>query len=74
MAYPTPVNDQITDSVTQSNVQVLASSPAMALGSLYQGISNSQGLATQNASSNQQNISTISSSVTSACVDVLLSE
>lgn len=37
MAYPTPVNDQITDSVTQSNVQVLASSPATAMGAINAG-------------------------------------
>ncbi len=36
MAFPTSVNDQITDSVTQANVKVLGDSPAMALGNLYQ--------------------------------------
>ncbi|MEM7246316.1 MAG: RebB family R body protein, partial [Acidobacteriota bacterium] len=36
MAYPTSVNDQITDSVTQANVKVLADAPAMAMASLYQ--------------------------------------
>ncbi|WP_204334085.1 RebB family R body protein, partial [Klebsiella pneumoniae] len=36
MAFPTAVNDQITDSVTQANVQVLGASPAIAMGNLYQ--------------------------------------
>lgn len=74
MAYPTPVNDQITDSVTQSNVQVLASSPATAMGALMQAISSSQGLASQNAVSNQQNVNTLSTAVTTNCVDELLAE
>jgi hypothetical protein len=36
MAFPTAVNDQITDSVTQANVQTLGVAPAMALSNLYQ--------------------------------------
>lgn len=36
MAFPTSVNDQITDSVTQANVKVLGDAPAMAMGNLYQ--------------------------------------
>ena len=74
MAFPTPVNDQITDSVTQSNVQVLGSSPATAMGMLSQSLSNSQGLASQNAASNQQNVNALSSAVTTSCVDALLGE
>ena len=35
MAIPTPVNGQITDAVTQANVQVLADAPAMAIGSIW---------------------------------------
>jgi hypothetical protein len=36
MAFPTSVNDQITDSVTQANVKVLGDAPAVAMGNLYQ--------------------------------------
>ncbi len=43
MAFPTAVNSQITDSVTQANVKVLGDAPAMALGSLFQA--NAQALA-----------------------------
>lgn len=39
MAFPTAVNDQITDAVTQANVKVVGESPAMAIGNLYQTIS-----------------------------------
>ncbi|MED5058836.1 RebB family R body protein, partial [Pseudomonas aeruginosa] len=36
MSFPTAVNDQITDAVTQSNVKVVGEAPAMALGTIYQ--------------------------------------
>jgi hypothetical protein len=72
MAFPTAVNSQITDSVTQSNVEVLASAPAQAMGSLYQAMANSSGLAANNAVSNQQNSNTISSAVVTQCVAKLL--
>jgi hypothetical protein len=52
MAFPTAVNDQITDSVTQANVKVLGDAPAMALANLYQAsaqaLSNSAHIATSN--------------------------
>ena len=72
MAEPTAVNGQITDSITQSNIEVLGNSPAMAMGSLYQAASHSMGIAFQNAVSNQQNLNSLSSAVTSRCVDFLL--
>lgn len=72
MAFPTAVNSQITDSVTQSNVEVLASAPAQAMGSLYQAMANSSGLAAHNAVSNQQNSNTISGAVVTQCVAKLL--
>lgn len=54
MAYPTSVNNQITDAVTQSNVTVLGEAPAMALGSLYQTMAHSLGLMFENAVNAQQ--------------------
>jgi len=74
MAEPTAVNGQITDSITQTNVEVLGNSPAMAMGSLFQASSNSLSIAFQNAVSNQQNLYALSSAVTTRCVDVLLSK
>ena len=38
MATNTAVNSQITDAVTQANVEVVAEAPAMALGTVYQTI------------------------------------
>ena len=72
MAFPTAVNDQITDSVTQSNVQVLASALAQAISSLYQIFASSLSLAVQNATANQQNANTINKAVTTSCVNLLL--
>lgn len=52
------VNSQITDAVTQSNVKVVAESPAMAMGTLYQSMTHSTGIMFENAvtTQNQQNI------------------
>jgi hypothetical protein len=49
MAYPTPVNGQITDAVTQSSVAVLANAPATAMSSIYQSSAHSIGILFQNA-------------------------
>lgn len=72
MAFPTSVNDQITDSVTQSNVKVVGESPAMAMGTLYQTISSSLSTATQNAVANQQQSATVSDTATAVCIDKIL--
>ncbi len=74
MAFPTAVNSQITDSVTQSNVEVLASAPATALAALYEVVAASLSLAAQNAVSNQQNLNTITEAVTTKCVQKILGE
>lgn len=74
MAYPTPVNGQITDSITQSNVQVLGSSPATALGMLMEMVASSMGIASQNAVANQQNVNNISTAVITKCVNKLIGE
>ncbi|UHO39485.1 RebB family R body protein [Chryseobacterium capnotolerans] len=54
------VNEQITDAVTQSNVKVVAESPAMALSNVYQTAAHSTGIMFENAvnAQNQQNILT----------------
>jgi len=54
MAYPTAVNSQITDSVTQANVKVLADAPAIALGNLYQATAQALANAAHNATMAQQ--------------------
>jgi len=64
MAFPTSVNDQITDAVTQSNVKVVAEAPAMAMGSIYQTMAHSTGILFQNAVSSQQQQNTLSQAAT----------
>jgi hypothetical protein len=71
MADPTLVNGQITDSVTQANVKVLADSPAHAVGMVYQVAGNVAGLSMQNAVSHQQSKSLIGTAVTTQGVNLL---
>ncbi len=54
MAFPTAVNDQITDSVTQANVKVLGDAPAIAMGNLYQATAQALSNAAHNATNAQQ--------------------
>jgi hypothetical protein len=56
MAIPTPVNGQITDSVTQANVKVLGDAPAVAMGAIYQSVAHSTGILFENATSAQQQL------------------
>ncbi|CAG9211659.1 R body protein RebB-like protein [Paraburkholderia tropica] len=59
MSFPTSVNNQITDAVTQSNVKVLGEAPAMAMGSIYQTMAHSTGILFENAVSAQQQQNTL---------------
>ena len=54
MAFPTAVNDQITDSVTQANTQVLGDAPAIAMGNLFVATSQALANAAHNATTTQQ--------------------
>jgi len=71
MAYPTAVNDQITDSVTQSNVKVLGDAPAMATGGLYQAVAQALANAANNAASAQQQTNILAEAVTARCARML---
>jgi hypothetical protein len=73
MADPTLVNGQVTDSVTQANVKVLADAPAVALGTSYQAHSQSTALSMQNAVAAQQHMTTIGSTVTTQAVNLIFS-
>ncbi|WP_109830077.1 RebB family R body protein [Reichenbachiella versicolor] len=54
MAFPTAVNSQITDSVTQANTKVLGDAPSVAMGNLYQATAQALANAAHNATTNQQ--------------------
>jgi hypothetical protein len=73
VAFPTSLNSQITDAVTQANVKVLGDAPAMAMGNLF--ISTSQALsnAAHNATSNQQQAYVTMQASTTQSVATLLS-
>lgn len=74
MAFPTAVNSQITDAVTQSTVKVLGDAPAQALSSLYQAAAQSLANAMQNAVANQQNGNSLAEAVTAMGVATLLGD
>jgi len=57
MAMPTAVNGQITDSVSQANVEVLGASPAMGMGAMYQSLGHSTGILFENSVGSAQQLS-----------------
>ncbi len=72
MADNTPVNSQITDAVTQTNVKVLGEAPAQAMAVLYQTLAHSVSLAMQNSMQAQGGLQQISNAITStACKQIL---
>ncbi len=54
MPDPVTVNPMVTDAVTQSNVKVVAESPAMAISTLYQSTAHSTGILFENSVAAQQ--------------------
>jgi hypothetical protein len=73
MAIPTPVNGQITDAVTQTNLSVLGAAPAQAMGGFYQAMAQTTAIGMQNATANQQLTNELASAVLTRCVGVLTS-
>jgi hypothetical protein len=73
MAYPTAVNNQITDSITQANVQVLGVAPAAAMGQLYQATAQALANAAHNATNAQQQMYLLSQAATTMGVAILYS-
>lgn len=73
MAFPTAVNSQITDSVTQANVQVVGVAGANALGNLYQATAQALANAAHNATVAQQQNNITAQAATTAGVALLYS-
>ncbi|WP_163931660.1 RebB family R body protein [Paraferrimonas sp. SM1919] len=71
MAFPTSVNSQITDSVTQANVKVLGDAPAIAMGNLFQATSQALSNAAHNATSAQQQTAVTAQAATTMGVATL---
>jgi hypothetical protein len=64
MAIPTPVNGQITDAITQSNVTTLGSSPGAALANLTNVAAQAFGLMMENAVTAQQTLNMVAQAAT----------
>ncbi len=73
MAFPTSVNDQITDSVTQANTKVLGDAPAVAMGNLYQATAQALANAAHNATTSQQQTNITAQAATTMGVTTLYS-
>jgi hypothetical protein len=71
MAFPTAVNTQITDSVTQENTLVLGASPATAMGNLYQATAQALANAAHNATMAQQQMYVTAQAATATGVALL---
>lgn len=73
MAFPTAVNSQITDSVSQVNTKVLGDAPAVATGNFMIATSQALSNAAHNATSNQQNNSVTAQAALTQGVNTLYS-
>ncbi|MFY7778398.1 MAG: RebB family R body protein [Elstera sp.] len=73
MAFPTSINSQITDSITQVNTKVLGDAPAVAVGNLMVATSQALSNAAHNATNNaQQSYVTMQASTTQAVSTLLV--
>ena len=73
MAFPTAVNSQITDSVTQANTQVLGVAPASAMANLFQATAQALANAAHNATTSQQQSNITAQAATTMGVTTLYS-
>lgn len=53
MAFPTAVNSQITDSISQANTKVLGDAPSVAMGNVFVSTSQAMSNSAHNASTMQ---------------------
>ncbi len=74
MAYPTAVNNLVTDSVSQAGVMTIASSPAMAATFLYQAVAQAMGIAANNATTLQQNAGNVTMAVASTACAIIMAQ
>lgn len=71
MAFPTYVNSQITDSVTQANTEVLGSSPGTATGNFMVATSQALSNAAHNATNAQAQTNVSAQAATTSGVSML---
>ncbi len=73
MAFPTTVNDQVTDSITQANTKVLGDAPAFAMGNLYQVTAQALANSAHNATNSQHQSNVSAQTATTMGVTTLFS-
>jgi hypothetical protein len=71
MSSETEVNGQITDAVTQSDVEILGAAPAQALATVYMTMGQAVGISIQNATLAQQQWYPVNEALTSQSVNLL---
>lgn len=71
MATPTSVNSEITDSISETNTVTIGSSPAVAMGTLYQATAQALSNAAHNATVAQQQGNILAQAVTTQGVNML---
>ncbi len=72
MAFPTAVNDQITDSITQVNTKVLGDAPSVSTGNFFVATSQALCNAAHNATDASQQSSVTGQASTTQAVATLL--
>lgn len=71
MAFPTTVNDQVTDSVTQTNVKNLGDIPSVAMATLTQMTAAAVANAAHNNTTAQQNTGVLAQAASTLGVTML---
>jgi hypothetical protein len=71
---PSSVNSLVTDSVAQTGVVTIASSPAVAIGMLYQAVAQAMAIAANNASSLQLNGANVTMAVSSTACAMIMAQ
>ncbi len=71
--FPTAVNSQVTDSVTQVNTKVLGDAPAMAMGNFMMATGQALSNAAHNATTGQQNATLTAQAATTQGITTLYS-
>ncbi|MEA3010245.1 MAG: hypothetical protein QOJ91_1937 [Sphingomonadales bacterium] len=68
---PDFVNPQVTDAVSQTSVKVLAEAPAQAMATLYQVMASANGIAAQNAVSNQHALNLLNPAIVAKAISII---
>ena len=72
MAFPTALNSLITDAISQTSVQTLGSSPAVAVSNLFQATAHALALAAHNATFAQQQLQIVAQAATAQGVALIV--